>query len=323
MNILILSCGTRNKLVRYFKEGFSGVGKIIATDSSELAPALYEADSHYVVPKITEGNYIKEILSICKKESISLILTLIDPEISLISENKQLFEAIGCKILISPKEVVDRCLDKLAMFNHLDSLGIRTPRTYDSFQSVSNDLKKNKVTFPLFVKPRMGSASLGISIIESEKVLADVFTDNKELTIVQEFMDGNEYGVDAYIDLLSGELISLFIKKKIKMRAGETDKSVSIRNVELENFIIDFIEKSDYKGVIDIDVFEKDGFYYISEVNPRFGGGYPHAYECGVNFIEYIKINLQGNVNTAELGNYEENIFMMKYNDVIIKRLDK
>ncbi|MCB5954632.1 ATP-grasp domain-containing protein [Enterococcus sp. CWB-B31] len=323
MNILILSCGTRNKLVRYFKKEFSGVGEIIATDSSELAPALYEADRYYIVPKIEEEHYLEKILSICKKESISLVLTLIDPEISLISENKQLFEAIGCITLTSPKEVVDRSLDKLAMFKHLESLGIRTPKTYDSFQAVCKDINEDKIIFPLFVKPRMGSASSGISVIESERVLANLFEDNKEPTIVQEFMDGNEYGVDAYIDILSGELISIFIKKKLKMRAGETDKSVSIRNVELENFIIDFIEKSEYRGVIDIDVFEKDGFYYISEVNPRFGGGYPHAYECGVNFIEYIRINLEGRVNVVNIGNYEENVFMMKYSDVLIKRLKK
>ncbi|MGL4694358.1 ATP-grasp domain-containing protein [Enterococcus larvae] len=322
MNILILSCGTRNKLVRYFKKEFLGTGKIVATDSSKLAPALYEADKHYIVPSISDERYLDEILSICKKESIKLVLTLIDPEISLISANKELFEEMGCLTLTSPKKVIDLCFDKLAMFEHLQTLGIKTPMTYGSYSSVINDLREEKATFPLFVKPRNGSASFGVSMIESESMLAALFNESEDL-IAQEFMDGQEYGVDAYIDLISGELVSFFIKKKLKMRAGETDKAVSVKNPMLENLIIDFISKSNFRGVIDIDVFEKEGMYYISEVNPRFGGGYPHAYECGINFPAYIRKNLEGKVNEVNIGYYEEDVYMMKYNDLVVLRVDE
>ena len=71
---------------------------------------------------------------------------------------------------------------------------------------------------------------------------------------------------------------------------------------------------------MDIDIFEINGQYYISEVNPRFGGGYPHAYECGVDHMRLIYANLKGNVNKKNIGTYEDGVCMMKYNEVCIRK---
>ena len=92
MNILILSAGTRNKIVQYFLKTLDGTGKVIATDMSNLAPAIYEADKHYIVPKMTAPEYLDVVLDICKKEKITGVLSLIDPELSLLAENREKFE---------------------------------------------------------------------------------------------------------------------------------------------------------------------------------------------------------------------------------------
>lgn len=315
MNILILSCGTRNKIVQYFKKEFSGFGKVVATDTSLLAPALYEADSYYIVPKISDENYIETILSICKKEEIELLFSLIDPELSLIAKNKKLFKDNGCTPLISNSEIVDLCFDKMHMFEYLKKSNIQTPKTYCSLPELVEDLNGKSIQFPLFAKPRNGSASIGISVINNMKELETVFSQNDEI-IVQEYMQGKEFGVDAYIDMISGELVSLFIKEKVKMRAGETDKSISVKNEKIESMLIDFVKKTNFRGVIDIDIFENQDQYYLSEVNPRFGGGYPHAYGSGVNFPKLIKNNMLGFENPVDIGNYDEDIYMLKYNEV-------
>ncbi|MEI3327693.1 MAG: hypothetical protein V8R64_15075 [Thomasclavelia sp.] len=83
-----------------------------------------------------------------------------------------------------------------------------------------------------------------------------------------------------------------------------------------------FVKEANFLAQIDIDVFNVNGKYYISEVNPRFGGGYPHAYECGVNHIKLIINNLQGKENSNVIGKYEENIYMMKYNEIMIKKVN-
>ena len=75
------------------------------------------------------------------------------------------------------------------------------------------------------------------------------------------------------------------------MRAGETDKAVSFQVPALFALIEKFVKEAGYRGQIDIDIFDIGGAYYISEVNPRFGGGYPHAYECGCNHMQLILNN--------------------------------
>ena len=94
MNILILSCGTRNKVVQYFKKALAGQGSVIATDMSPNAPALYDADKHYIVPRMSAPGYIDVIFDICKKEKISGVLSLIDPELSLLAEHEAAFNDV-------------------------------------------------------------------------------------------------------------------------------------------------------------------------------------------------------------------------------------
>ena len=108
----------------------------------------------------------------------------------------------------------------------------------------------------------------------------------------------------------------------IKMRAGETDKAVSVRDEKLFELIRNFVETCGFRGVIDIDLFEIEGRYYISEVNPRFGGGYPHAHACGVNIPAAILRNLDGLENEAGIGDYAENVCMMKYNEIAIRDMN-
>lgn len=318
INILILSAGTRNKIVQYFKKTLGENGKVIATDMSTIAPAIYEADKYYIVPRITEPGYIDIILDICKKENISGVLSLIDPELSLLAENEDKFKAVGTTVIGSSYELCERALDKMQMYEWLRSHGYNCAKSYVDKNEFFADVKTGKANYPVFVKPVRGSASIAISkVFDNETV--DLLFNHSDNLMIQEYLDGQEIGADCYIDLLSGELVSVFTKKKIVMRAGETDKSVSFKDEKLFELIKKFVNESGWRGQIDIDIFEINGEYYISEVNPRFGGGYPHAYECGADHMKLIVNNLNGIVNSDAIGNYKENVYMMKYNEIMIK----
>lgn len=318
INILILSAGTRNKIVQYFKKTLGENGKVIATDMSTIAPAIYEADKYYIVPRITEPGYIDIILDICKKENISGVLSLIDPELSLLAENEEKFKNIGTTVIGSSYELCERALDKMQMFQWLRSHGYNCAKSYVDKNEFFADVKTGKANYPVFVKPVRGSASIAISkVFDNETV--DLLFDHSDNLMIQEYLDGQEIGADCYIDLLSGELVSVFTKKKIVMRAGETDKSVSFKDEKLFELIKKFVNESGWRGQIDIDIFEINGEYHISEVNPRFGGGYPHACECGADHMKLIVNNLNGIVNSDVIGNYKENVYMMKYNEIMIK----
>lgn len=318
-NILILSCGTRNKVVQYFRKTFAGRGTIVCTDCSNLAPALYEADQYYIVPRMTAPEYLDVILDICKKEKISAVLSLIDPELSLLAENSEKFAEVGAVVIGSSYELCEMSLDKMEMYQWLSKHGYNCAKSYMDKNAFYRDVEAGIITYPVFVKPAKGSASIAISKVFDKETLELLFAHSDGL-MIQEFLNGQEIGADVYIDMLSGEIVSIFTKQKLVMRAGETDKAVSFKDDKLFDLIERFVKEAGYSGQIDIDIFEVNGEYYISEVNPRFGGGYPHAYECGCNHMSLICNNLDGIVNPKNIGVYDDGVYMMKYNEIMIKK---
>ena len=320
INILILSTGTRNKIVQYFKKEFDGIGRIIATDMSNLAPSVYEADKFYKVPKMTDDGYIDVIFDICKKEKINAVLTLIDPELSLLSKYNDEFNKLGVTVVGSSYELCELCLNKWEMYKWLTEHNYKCAKSYVDKNEFYKDVDSEKAKFPVFVKPICGSASIAISKVYDKETIENLFSHNDNL-MIQEFLDGQEIGADVYIDMISKEVVSIFTKKKLLMRAGETDKAVSFKDKELFELIEKFVLEAGFIGQIDIDIFEIKGEYYISEVNPRFGGGYPHAYESGCNHMTLIKNNLFGIKNCKNIGQYEDGVYMMKYNEVLVRKI--
>jgi len=318
MNILICSAGRRVKLVQYFKDELQKVnGKIIAVDCDETAPALTYADIFEVVPRITHPDYIQQIKDICAKYDIKAILSLIDPELSLLAMYKDEFEKKGITIVVSNKDVVDICFNKYSTYQFLKDHAIPSVTTYNEIEKVMEDLLDGSLSFPLIIKPRKGSASLGISKVTTVKELEFFWNNNEEL-VVQPFINGEEYGVDCFIDLISGETTNIFIKRKIAMRAGETDKSVAVNDLQLKQLIEKLISNLKPAGPIDVDCFKTGDGFIVSEINPRFGGGYLHAHEMGQNFVKNIINNLMGNVNLINEEHYGEGTTLVKYEHFII-----
>ena len=317
MNILILAAGTRNKIIQHFKETFDSVGCVIAADASPLAPALYDADKHYIVPFATEDGYIDTVLDICKKERIGGVLSLIDPELSVLAENERRFAELGATVIGSSYELCEMSFDKMQMYRWLSGHGYRFPRSWRSKHEFYQAVEKGEVQYPVFIKPIRGSASVGTHKARNREMLDLLFAHQNDM-MIQEFLGGQEIGGDVYVDMISGEVVSIFTKRKIRMRAGETDKSVSFKDPALFALIEKCMLEAGYRGEVDIDIFEHDGQYYISEVNPRFGGGYPHAHACGCDHVKLILNNLNGKANEKNVGAYEDGVYMMKYSDLRI-----
>lgn len=318
MNLLILSAGTRNKVVQYFKREIGDRGKVVATDCSNLAPAVYDADAFYLVPRINIPGYMDIILDICKKEKIDGVFSLIDPELSMLAKERERFLEIGTTPIVSEYDLVETCFNKYRMYKLFQEMNIPTAKCYLSMEEFKKARGNGDINYPVFVKPVCGSASMHINKVSSDEELEGLFHMYDDL-MIQEYMDGTEYGADVYIDMISGKVTTLFVKEKIKMRAGETDKSVSIKDEKLFEMIVSFAESAGFRGMIDIDIFKIGDTYFFSEVNPRFGGGYPHAYESGVNMPRYMLNNLAGKENVVDIGNYKTGIVMMKYNEVMIR----
>lgn len=316
MNLLFCSVGRRGELVKDFKQTMKNHGNIIATDCSEYAPAIYLADKYYITSRIDDENYISELINICKKEDIKAIMTFIDPEIEILTKNRELFKEIGVEVLHPEYETAKICFDKYKFAKHLEANSISTVKTYGDIKEFLEN--KDGVDFPVFVKPRTGSGSVGARKINNIDELEVAFSDDNSL-IIQELMDEEDVDVDVYVDTYSRELVSFFSKRKIETRIGGASKTISFIDKNIEPLLEELVNCLDFYGPMDVDLFYKNGQYFISEINPRFGGAYLHAYGAGVDFVEFIMNNLEGKENSKSFYQYDEGVLMMMYDSVVIQ----
>ena len=303
MNILFTCAGRRNYLLRYFREELKGRGKIYAADMSSTAPALYEADESFMVPALSEENYIPTLLDLCASKKVDLIISLNDVELPLLAKHRAQFLKVDTKILVSSEEVIDICFDKLKTTAFLKRNNFLCPQTFVELAAAEVALKNSTVTYPLYVKPRWGSASLQIFRVDTPKELVLAFqlaqiqlqktflkvdeALSMESILIQEGLPGSEYGIDILNDL-NGNVRSVYVKKKLGMRAGETDKSVLVDIPELSELGARLGSMVKHIGNLDCDVFYDGTTAYILEMNPRFGGGYPFSHKLGANYPRAI-----------------------------------
>lgn len=163
MNILVLSAGTRNKVVQYLKKALAGRGIVIATDCSDIAPAIYDADKYYIVPRMTAAGYLDVILGICKKEKVDGVLSLVDPELSLLAAHVEDFKTVGTTVIGSSYELCEMSLDKYQMFRWLTNHGYNCAKSYMDQEQFYADVEAGVITYPVFIKPVRGSAGITIS----------------------------------------------------------------------------------------------------------------------------------------------------------------
>lgn len=319
MNILFCSVGRRCELLKDFRKTLGSGLKIVVTDNSQVAPAMAFADKAYLVPLISDPSYIPMILDICRKEEIQAVTTLIDPEIMLLAEHRKEFEALGVIVLAPYEETARLCFNKYDMYQFLIKNQIHTVKTYGTYGEFFEAYEKKEISLPVFVKPRTGSGSVGARKIESLEALKQV-TDADESLIIQELMTGQDLDADVYVDTISHKPVAMFSKRKLSTTIGGANKTISFKDEALFAFIREVLSVMKFNGPLDMDFFYQDGTYYLSEINPRFGGAYLHAYGAGVDFIKLIDENVHGRENKEEIGGYEEDVVMMMYDSVVIRK---
>lgn len=317
MNILFTCAGRRTYLLKYFKENLSEGDKIVATDMQLSAPALQAADVKILVPAVYDPKYIDITLNICKEQKIDALLCLNDLELPILAENKARFEALGVKVIVSDPEVIDIAFDKYKTAQWVESLGLNAPKTYVTLASAKEALAKGEISFPLFMKPRWGSGSIGLETIDDmeeldiyyhllmkkiKKTILATASVGDEYIMIQEKLTGKEFGLDVMNDL-QGNNVAVSVKQKLAMRAGETDKAITVDIPEVYEMGREIGENLKHIGNLDVDIMQRaNGDYCVLELNPRFGGGYPFSYEAGVNMPLAILKWLKGEkVDTAIL----------------------
>ena len=316
-NILITSAGQRVSLVKAFQKEikkYESDAKVYTVDLNPiLAPACHISDGYRTVKRVTDPNYISELLAICKELAIKLIIPTIDTELLVLAENKQLFLDHGIVPIVSSLEFVKACRDKRIINEFFIENNIDIPQNID----------KQNLSFPFYIKPYDGSLSKDTFLIKSKEDLTPYHFENEKLMFM-EYIDHDlhdEYTVDTYYDK-NGDLKCIVPRKRIFVRAGEVNKGVTHRN-EIVSYVkerLSHIEGA--TGCLTMQFFFNQETKRVIgiEINPRFGGGYPLSYLAGANYPQFL---IQEHLKESPIDYFdawEENLLMLRYDDEVLVR---
>lgn len=290
MKILFTSVGRRVELMQAFRKAADESGvqlTIIGADITDTAPALFFCDETQLVCRIKEPEYIPQLLSICETEKVDCLIPTIDTDLLILAENKEKFEAIGTKVLISAVDKVKLCRDKRFTADYFLSLGLKSPRPVDAVEKYNSG-------YPAFIKPKDGSSSIDAYRVDHEEDLKTYAGKIKDY-IIQPFISGREFTIDIFCDY-EGNPVYITPRERLAVRAGEVLKT----RITQDDTMIEEMKTliADYKpcGQITVQLIQEEstGDNYYIEINPRFGGGAPLSIKAGADSAKAVIRMLNG-----------------------------
>lgn len=315
LNILITAASRRVALAKYFKKAINRngcSGKVVATDTDPNSPALYFTDSHHLVPLSSDPTYIKTIIEICKKENIRLVVPTIDEELHAFGGCGKQFKDQGIILLTSERETQEICLDKYLTYKFFKEKGLPFANTY-----LPEEIEPKKMTYPLFIKPRMGRGSVHAYPVKSEKELT-FFLYYIENPVVQTFLEGKEFTIDILCDL-DGKVISVVPRERIVIRSGVCDRGVTVKDWNLINTSVRIAESLNIIGPANFQCKLHQGKVTFFEVNPRFSGAIQLTITAGADFPGMIVDMVNGDSLKPAIGDFRDSLTMICYEETIYR----
>lgn len=315
VNVLLLSSGRRIELIQAFQKALSEHApgsKIIAADAQSLAPALYLADKAVLLPRLTEETYIDRLCEVIEKFKIELVVPTIDPELPILSDARKEIEArTGTRIMVADPWVIRICNDKILTQEHVVSNGLLAPFVFESATGVSEE------DFPLILKPRAGSSSIGVNVVKSFDEINYLLPRTHD-PMIQEFVTGEEYTVDCFSDF-DGNVISVVPRLRIATRGGEILKGRISKNRNIMNAVEALLRTLPMPGHSTIQCFETDRGIEFIEINPRFGGGAPMSIAAGADSCSRLIKILQGEELSYD-DSFEDGLTFLRFDQSIMVR---
>lgn len=312
INILFTSAGRRVELLRCFRQAYKTLGlegNLIVTDIDPLAPTLQLADKPYIVPRVMDAEYVPTLLNICKHESVDLIFPLIDPDIPILAQHHDEFEAIGTKLAVIPESATSIIGDKWTTYQFFHSLQLPTPKSW-----LPEELDHTDIEFPLFIKPRNGSAAKDTFKVNNKRELS-FFSEYVSNPIIQEYLPGAEITCDIVCNL-KGKMLGLVMRQRIEVRSGEVSKGFTVFNDEIANSCKIIAEALPARGPITVQCKLKDGKPFFTEINARFGGGLPLGIKAGVDSPCWLLAETAGiPSDIPPVGTYQTNLKMTRFDE--------
>jgi carbamoyl-phosphate synthase large subunit len=312
MTVVLFTCaGQRVDIVRAFR---AAGATALAADADELAPALYHADRRVLVPLIADPGYVDAIAALVREHDVRLIVPLNDLDHPVLARAREGLEP--AVLLLPDADVCDRMSDKLEAHRFFVAKGIASPRSWAP-EDVPDDAR-----YPLLVKARQGFGSRHIYRSEDPEQLAFFLRYTRMPSFVQEQCLGEEFSIDVFCDL-DGRCLNAIPRTMILSKGGESIKGTSLKDGELIEFGRLVAETVGIKGPANVQCFrEPDGSLPVTDVNTRFGGGFPVPLAAGSRYPELALALARGESPEPRLGEFDEGVTMTRFFSEVCLRRD-
>jgi carbamoyl-phosphate synthase large subunit len=316
VSVLISSAGRRVALVEIFQEaiGASGVsGQVVAADASPFSAACEKADVAVRVPPCLDPDFIPEMLALCERFGVKLVVPTIDTELQALADARELFAAVGTTVAVSAPAVIAIAADKRRTHRFLRDSEVPT---VDQAEPTAIRAGSPPWEYPFIVKPASGSASAGVHVVRDDASFAAHVRQTD--VVVQPIAPGREYTVDCLVNA-DGVLLEAVPRERIEVRAGEVSKGRTARIASVIDTAADVCRAlpGPY-AVLTIQIFFDSitGTCRVIEINPRFGGGYPLAHRAGADFAGWLVKAAWGLPPDAELK-WRAGLLMLRYDAAV------
>jgi carbamoyl-phosphate synthase large subunit len=314
VTVLVSSAGRRVGLIECFRRSAADLGldaRLLAVDRSWYASAFHLADDAFIVPGCDDAEFVPRMLDLCERNGVDLVVPTIDPELPVYAAAREEFESAGTHVVVSSPETVAIAADKVETHRWLTASGIPTVDQ----ASVG---RHEGWEYPLVVKPRYGSAAVGVAVVHGPAELEVAAAGEGEM-VVQTLAPGDEYTIDAFVDG-DGQCVCAVPRRRLEVRAGEVSKAVTVRSPRLEAVATEICETLPAaSGPITIQAFAPDDHadLRVIELNARFGGGFPLSFEAGATFPRWLIEERLGIPSTATSEKWRSGLVMLRYDAAV------
>jgi len=310
VNLLFTSVGRRVELLSAFRAAYEGLGiegRIVGLDADPLAPALSMADRPYIVPRLDDSEFLPALQVILKRENITAVFPLIDPDVPMLARHRTVLEAGGCRLAVAPEPAAAVAGDKWATAEFFRRQRIPAPRSW-----LPGQLDPATADYPLFVKPRRGSASQNTFRVDDARQLG-FFADYVPDAIIQEYLPGAEITNDVVCDF-EGRVLSVVSRERIRVRAGEVLVGRTIFDRRITDACVTVARTLPAIGPITVQCMMKDGRPYFTEINARLGGGVPLGVAAGADIPRWLLAAAAGlPIDAPPLGSYQRGVYLYRF----------